>query len=245
MAASVMLSVVVPAYQEGATIVAALDRLRSAVEKLQLDFEIVVVADGCTDDTAQLVGGLANPAIQLVEYQPNRGKGFALTEGFAISTGELIAFIDADLDIDPSGIGVLLEVMCSSRADVVVASKVHHASQVHYPAFRRIQSRVFRALVRILFSLNISDSQTGLKLFNRDVLTTCLPRVRSTGFAFDLELLIAANDAGYQLAEAPVHLDYQFSTTTGARAVVVVLRDTLAIAARRARSRYLTRGSKQ
>ncbi|HUP73228.1 MAG TPA: glycosyltransferase family 2 protein [Acidimicrobiales bacterium] len=239
------LSVVVPAYQEGATIVAALDRLRTSVEKLDTDFEIIVVADGCTDDTAALVRGLDDPTVKLVEYQPNRGKGYALGEGFAASSGDLIAFIDADLDIDPQGIGVLLVVLCSNRADVVVASKVHPDSNVHYPAFRRIQSRVFRLLVRVLFSLSISDSQTGLKLFRREVLTACLPRVRSTGFAFDLELLIAANDSGYKLEEAPVRLDYQFSTTTGALAVVMVLRDTLGLASRRLRSRHLTRGSRR
>jgi glycosyltransferase involved in cell wall biosynthesis len=232
------LSVLVPAFQESDSIIAALQELTRAVEKIPFTHEIIVIADGCTDDTANLVRSVAGPNLRLVEYQPNRGKGYALSEGFRESRGELVAFIDADLDINPDGLADLLDVMNEKHADVVVGSKVHRQSRVHYPYFRRLQSYVFRLIVRSLFSLSVTDSQTGLKLFRREVLDECLPHVRSEGFAFDLELLVAANDRGYRLAEGPVELDYKFSTTTGPRAVVSVLRDTLMLARRRRREKY-------
>jgi hypothetical protein len=92
--------------------------------------------------------------------------------------------------------------------------------------------------VRALFTLNVSDTQTGLKLFRREVLEICLPHVTSNGFAFDLELLVLANDAGFNIVEGPVQLEFNFSTTTGAHAVIDMLRELLRLERSRVRQRH-------
>jgi glycosyltransferase involved in cell wall biosynthesis len=200
------------------------------------------VSDGSTDGTQQIATDLHIPGLTVLHYTPNRGKGNALRTGVSRAQGDIVAFIDADLDIDPVGLLELLAQLDRTGVDAVAASKSHPDSVVVYPVFRRLQSSVFRFLVRTLFSLNVADSQTGLKVFRAEVLETCLPQVESQGFAFDLELLVCANDAGYRVAEGPVRLDYQFSTTTGVRAVVCTLRDVLAIVWRR-RSRKRARSA--
>jgi glycosyltransferase involved in cell wall biosynthesis len=227
------LSVVMPAYQEADAIAKTLDRARTELDALGMTYEIVLVCDGCTDDTATIARAQGIEHLSVIDYQPNRGKGHALRTGFGYTNGNLVAFLDADLDIHPSGIPRLLRELERTDADAVVASKVHPDSEVVYPTFRRVQSRVFRRLIRVLFSLDVADSQTGLKVFRRELLATCLPLVQSTGFAFDLELLVLANDAGFRVIEGPVQLDYQFSTTTGWRAVREMVRDLGSIVRRR------------
>lgn len=227
------LSVVVPAYREADTIHEALTRLISALDDLDLDYEVIVVSDGNTDGTELRAAEVGSAKVTVEHYLPNRGKGYALKLGASMARAPMVVFIDGDLDIHPDGIAVLLDLHRRNGADAVVASKIHPDSEVEYPLFRRLQSGVLRLLIRALFDLSVSDTQTGLKLFRRDLLDHCLPHVNATGFAFDLELLVHANDAGYRIIEGPLVLDFQFSSTTGGAAVVSVLRDLVSLKRRR------------
>jgi glycosyltransferase involved in cell wall biosynthesis len=227
--APVELSVVLPAYEEAPSIAAALCRLDEELRRQPRTYELIVVSDGSRDGTADVARSLGLPTVHVIDYPENRGKGYALRTGAERARGRLVAFMDADLDIHPKGLTTLVEQLESTRVDAVVASKVHPDSVVTYPRFRRLQSRVFRVLVRTLFRLDVADSQTGLKVFRSEVLATCLPRVTVEGWAFDLDLLVLASDAGYRVVEGPVTLDYQFSTTTGAAAVVATLREVWGI----------------
>lgn len=232
-----ILSVVVPAYNEAATIATALKFLRSELDQLHVAYEVLLVSDGNTDGTQAIARSVQFPELSVLHYDENRGKGYAIRHGFSRAVGEIVTFIDADLDLDASGIGVLMRQLTDSRVDAVIGSKVHPESHVVYPRFRRMQSAVFRHIVRALFDLDVADTQTGLKVFRREVLDHCLPLVESSGFAFDLELLVLANDAGFVVSEGPVYLDYQFSSTTGVASVVSVLEDIAALAIRRRRAR--------
>lgn len=228
-----LLSVVVPAYREADTIAEALVRLLNVLNGLARPYEVIVVSDGNTDGTEAIVQDLGFPCVRVLHYDQNQGKGYALRHGVHHSMGELIAFIDADLDIHPEGIARFIEILETKDVDAVVASKIHPDSKVNYPVFRRVQSRVFRLLVELLFRLDVSDTQTGLKLFRREVLETCFSRVTTSGFAFDLELLVLANDAGFRVVEGPLEIDYKFSTTTGGSAVLEMLRDMTRLQRRR------------
>jgi glycosyltransferase involved in cell wall biosynthesis len=228
-----LLSVIVPAFQEGPSIYKALHHLLGALDELRLDYEVIVVVDGHVDDTADEARRVGSRRVRVVEYPDNRGKGHALRHGFTFARGANVAFIDADMELHPSGVGRLLEIMDDSGLDAVVGSKVHPESNVYYPRFRRFQSQVFRLLVRAMFRLDVADTQTGLKAFRRELLDDVMPHVRSDGFAFDLELLALASDAGWRIGEGPVELDYQFETTTGVRAVLNVMRETAQIRGRR------------
>jgi len=228
--APVRLSVIVPAYREGKRIYQNITRLLDELNKLDATYEVVVVSDGNTDSTVQEARRVKSPHVRVFHYPMNVGKGFALSLGVDQCVGELVTFIDADMELDPANIGGFIELMKSSDCDAVVGSKRHPQSEVAYPRFRRFQSWVYQVLIRVLFNLNVRDTQTGLKLFRRQVLHEALPLLAIKKFAFDLELLVVARQLGYRnVCEAPISLDYHFESTVNMASAWRVLWDTAAI----------------
>ncbi len=227
---AVQLSVVVPAFREGRNIYANLQRLLTELDQLNTSYEVVVVSDGNTDATVSEAQRVDSPRITVLHYPMNIGKGFALSYGLSTTRGSLVTFIDADMDLDPRNIRAFLDLMKDSDCDAVIGSKRHPLSRVSYPVFRRIQSAVYQLLVRVLFNLNVRDTQTGLKLFRRDALVDVVPLLAVKGFAFDLELLVVARKRGHtKILEAPIDLSYHFNSTVNLRAAWRILWDTAAI----------------
>lgn len=230
LAPQIQLSVIVPAYREGRRIYDNLTRLVGELDKLDVPYEVVVVSDGNTDTTVSEAERVKSPAIKVFHYPMNIGKGFALACGVDQSVGDLVTFIDADMELDPANIGAFINIMRSSGCDAVVGSKRHPQSQVAYPKLRRIQSGMYQLVVRLLFALNVRDTQTGLKLFRKQVLADAVPLLAIKRFAFDLELLVVAHHLGYQnICEAPIRLNYQFESTVNFLSAWNVLWDTAAI----------------
>lgn len=197
------LSVVLPAYRLGDVIAETLDRVTAALP--DADTEVVVVDDGSPDETSAVVAAHRDPRVRLVRHPSNLGKGEALVSGWRASEGELVVFLDADLDLPPEQVPAMVERL--GDADVVVGSKREAMAAGNYPGLRRLLSRAFAGGISLLFRLPVSETQTGLKVFRREVLEAVLPAVRTRGYAFDLELLVRAHRAGYRLVEAPVTLD--------------------------------------
>ncbi len=242
MSRQVALSVVVPAYREGAHIHDSLQLLLTELDACQQDYEVVLVADGSPDDTVAEASRVGSSRIRIVSYSDNAGKGFALRRGWEAARGELVVFIDADMELHPRAIRRFLTMLRENRCDIVVGSKRHPDSLVSYPLFRRAQSFAYQALVRVLFDLSVTDTQTGLKAFRRDVLAEVMPLVLVKRFAFDVELLALAWHFGFRrICEAPVELNYKFESTTNLRAVYQVLWDTMAVFYRLRVLRYYDR----
>lgn len=224
------LSVILPAYNEGAHIYENLCRVGAALEGL--DWEAVVVDDGSRDNTfieSERAAAMGYP-IRVVRQEVNRGKGAALLHGFAFTRGDLVAFLDADLEIAPEYLLRLLQVMREINVDVVIGVKDPWRSG--FPLTRRILSMVYRTLIRLLFDLPLTDTQTGIKLFKRQVLESVRPRLKVARFAFDVELLVAASRFGYRIAETPVQDIYSRQGHMGRvrlRHAVGMLADTLNI----------------
>jgi glycosyltransferase involved in cell wall biosynthesis len=240
--AAIQLSVVVPAYREGRRIHDNLKRLVGELDQLNVTYEVVVVSDGNTDATVREAKRLGSPAVRVFHYPMNIGKGFALSLGVDQSNGALVTFIDADMELDPANIKGFIERIYASGCDAVIGSKRHPESKVHYPKFRRLQSAAYQLLVRLLFNLNVRDTQTGLKLFRRQVLAEVMPLLAIKKFAFDLELLVVAHQLGYRnVCEAPIRLDYQFESTVNLGSAWRVLWDTAAIFYRLRILRYYQR----
>jgi glycosyltransferase involved in cell wall biosynthesis len=224
------LSVIVPAYREARHIRANLGRLLTELDQLSITYEVIVVSDGNSDETAREAERVVSPHIKVIEYNRNMGKGYALRCGVAHSSGELVTFIDADMELDPRYIRGFIAVMESFDCDAVVGSKRHPMSNVQYPPARRFQSLIYQLLIRTLFRVRVRDTQTGLKLFSRQVLEEVLPLLAIKRFAFDLELLVVARLLGYKkVMEAPVDLNYKFESTADLKATWHVLWDTAAI----------------
>src|SRR5437773_1878414 len=238
----VKVSVIVPAYREARHIQENLARLLRELEALGRTYEVIVVSDGNTDETVREAERVVSPHIKVIEYNRNMGKGYALRCGVAHSSGELVTFIDADMELDPRYIKGFIAVMESFDCDAVVGSKRHPMSNVHYPPARRFQSLMYQLLVRALFRVKVRDTQTGLKLFRRQVLEDVVPLLAIKRFAFDLELLVVARQLGYKkVMEAPVDLQYKFESTIDPSAAWRILWDTAAIFYRLRFLRYYQR----
>ena len=202
----VELSFVLPAYNEGDSIEGALDSLDRVVKDSRLRYEIVVVDDGSIDSTRVKALNYAskNGHVRVVAYDRNLGKGYAIKKGFTQATGDAVVFVDSDLEIDLERISSYVEAL--GRGDVVVASKWHPESVVEIPFMRRILSRGFNVLVRLLTGVKLKDTQTGLKAIRRKAFENAFPRLSVKRYAFDVELLTVANLYGLKVVEMPVNL---------------------------------------
>lgn len=204
-----MLSVVMPVYNEGAVI---RQNLHRAVEEFRPlgPFEIIAVNDGSDDNSASELNAAARelPEVRVL-HLPHRGKGEALRQGTRAAKGEWVLFLDADLDLPPDQISLFLTLQRVHKADAVIGSKLHPDSTVAYPLIRRIYSRGYYLLVKLLFGLPIRDTQTGMKLVRRDILTKAVEKTTVEGFAFDLELLVHLVESGARMVEAPVVVNHQ------------------------------------
>jgi glycosyltransferase involved in cell wall biosynthesis len=227
------LSVIVPAYKQEKTIKKDLMRIKEVLDKIRYDYELICVVDGKEDNTYKNARKARSSKISVAGYKNNRGKGYAVRYGMARAKGNYIAFIDSGMDIDPNGISMIIEHMEWYDADIIVGSKRHPASQVNYPFLRKIYSIGYQIGLKILFGLNIKDTQAGLKVYKRAVLEDVLPRLLVKRFAFDIELLAVANMLGYRkIFEAPIKIDperFVFSSTIKTKAIFEVLVDTLAV----------------
>lgn len=203
------ISVVIPAYNEGQHIGFCLHETALALQGL--DYEIIAVDDGSTDNTYQemLTAAAENDSIRILHLPDNRGKGGAILYGCQHAKGDIIAFLDADLELHPKQLLLFIKAMEEAQADIVIGSKTHPESRVSYPTLRRIISRGYAFWVQFLFGLELRDTQTGIKIFRAYALKRIIPRLHVQQFAFDVEMLVAASRFGYRIIEIPVEVVYQ------------------------------------
>lgn len=232
------ISVIVPAFKQEKTIVRDLKRIKLVLDQLRYRNELILVVDGKADNTfnraAQFAKKVSN--VKVIGYDTNKGKGYAIRFGMAESTGDIVGFIDAGMDLNPDGLYMLLEHFDWYDADVIVGSKRHPVSKVYYPWQRKILSMGYQFLVWLLFGLRVKDTQVGMKFFKREVLEKVLPRLLVKHFAFDIEILAVANYLGFKrIYEAPVDIKLRFGATSTItsqkflRTVLAMLIDTLAV----------------
>ena len=229
-----LLTVIVPVYNGGDEIVENVEVIRAAVtsELADDEVELIVVSDGSIDGTAErLLERRSDHRIRVLHYDRNLGKGYAVKAGALAAHGSWVALVDADLDLDPRSVPRYLDVARRESLDFVIGSKRHPESVVVYPRSRRIASWCYQQLNRLLFRLDVSDTQVGLKVFSRGVVDTVFPLLLVKRFAFDLELLAVGTALGCgRIRELPVRLEYQFSgSELRSRAVGRALWDTAAI----------------
>jgi glycosyltransferase involved in cell wall biosynthesis len=207
------LSVIIPAYNERDSITETVEATSEVCRRLCQDheYEIIIVDDGSGDDTYIHAENLraTDSRIRAARYTQNQGKGFALRHGFQLAHGQWIAFLDADLDLHPRHIGVLYDVLQAEGADCAIGSKRHPDSHLIYPLQRKLLSSGYYWIIRFLFGLPVHDTQTGVKLFRRQVLEDAFPLIIVKRFAFDLELLMNVHRLGYHIVEAPVQLAFR------------------------------------
>ncbi len=205
----IMLSFVVPAYNEEDTIQTSLGTIDKAIKDKKLPYEIIVVNDGSKDQTLPRAITYANKNghVKVVSYTPNEGKGYAIKEGFMKTNGEFVIFADSDMDIDLGTVTRYVEAL--RQGDIVIASKWHPKSEVEMPIIRRVLSHSFNILVRLMTGSKLRDTQAGLKAIRKSAFKDVFPRLAVKRYAFDVELLTVASLYGLRVVEMPVNLKIQ------------------------------------
>jgi glycosyltransferase involved in cell wall biosynthesis len=228
-----LLSVIIPAYKQEKTIVKDVKAMMKSLDTTGYNYEIIIVVDGMVDNTLQYVKEIKSSKVRALGYAKNQGKGHAVRYGMMHAKGDIIGFIDAGMDIHPAGFNMLLNHMEWYNADIIVGSKLHPASKVNYPLWRKILSRGYRLLTRMLFGFKVRDTQVGIKFFKRKVITDVLPRLLVKTYAFDIEFLAVAYSLGYQrIYEAPIEINFTRGSITKMnmwRVVFWMLWDTFAV----------------
>lgn len=212
-----MLSIVIPAFNEGKKIYENLGIVSDVISKFTDDFELVPVNDGSKDNTADeiLRAASKNSKISPVIYEKNRGKGAAIVEGVKNSKGDIIGFLDADLDISPEHISKFVTAMNEQNADVVIGSKMHPDSELDYPPARKFFSMGYYCLLKILFGLKVRDTQTGIKFYKASFIKNIVNKLTVYGYAFDIEILALANSMNASIIEMPVKVVFQRGESFG------------------------------
>jgi dolichyl-phosphate beta-glucosyltransferase len=200
------LSVVIPAYNEEARLEPTLGRVIEYCREHHPEFEVLVVDDGSTDGTRDLVERIAagEQRVRLIALGDNRGKGAAVRAGMLAARGREVLFSDADL-ATPIEELVVLRQRLAGGCDVAIASRAAPGAdiRVRQHRMREFMGRTFNVLVRLVALDGIRDTQCGFKLFRREAARDLFGRARVDGFAFDVEILWLARGR-YQVAEVPV-----------------------------------------
>lgn len=202
-----LVSVIVPAYNEVATIGETLTEVCAYFRAKPYDFEIIVAADG-DDGTREQVGLLAErePRLTVIGQRERRGKGFGIRQGVRLARGDVIGFVDAD-NKTPIDEFEKFEGLLAAGCHVVIGSRGLSESRVErpQPLHRRIGSRAFGVFMHTVIGLkNIPDTQCGFKFFRREAALDVFGRQRIDGYMFDVEILDLASRAGYRIEQVPV-----------------------------------------
>ena len=221
-----------PAFEEGAHVREHLRRIAEALDAASRPFEIILVDDGSRDSTAAeaMAAAALDPRIRVERHATNLGKGVALETGTRAARGDVLIYLDADLEIAPEQIPPLLDRFERLGADVLVGSKYAEGSSEHRPLHRVLLSRFYWFVTALLFRLPIRDTQTGLKILSREIATSVIPAVRTRRWAWDIEVLVLAHRAGARIVSGPVSVDFLAGgARIGLRGVVASAVDTLAV----------------
>jgi dolichyl-phosphate beta-glucosyltransferase len=193
------LSVVIPVYNEQAVIHTTLSEVKMYLDTLDLNYELIVVSDGSTDNTTQEVRKHAD--VILIDNKLNKGKGAAVNIGVIRSTKEYILFMDADHAVDIKNLLNFLP-HCETN-DIVIASK-YIKTDSQYPFHRKVIGKVFSEIRTIVTGLKLKDTQCGFKIYSKDVAKKLFAQSKINGWCFDVEILMLAKIQGMQVIEVAV-----------------------------------------
>jgi len=192
------LSVVIPVYNEIQTIRLVLDRVRAS----PFDKEIILVDDGSTDGSREFLASLDEPGVIVVLQERNQGKGAALRAGFNRASGDVVLIQDADLEYDPADYPRLLGPILEDKADVVFGSRFGGEAHRVLLFWHYVGNRFLTTLSNMFTNLNLSDMETGYKVFRRSILERL--QLKSNRFGFEPEITAKVARHGYRVYEVSI-----------------------------------------
>jgi glycosyltransferase involved in cell wall biosynthesis len=230
----VAISVILPVRDGAEWIAENIRRVVRCLDDAFDSFEVIAVCDGDGDSGSRAAREVASEdhRVHVYQYPQCQGKGFALSFGVAQAGGALIGWLDSDLDVEPEAIVRAARCFEGGVAiDAAIGSKRHPQSRVDYHPVRRAYSACYQVLVRLLFRLNVRDTQVGAKVFRREMMEIVTPLLLAKRYAYDLEVLAVGAQFGFdRVVEIPVEFKHGFgSSSIDWQSVWVTMLDTLAI----------------
>ncbi len=205
------LSIVIPAFEESRKIARDVKAAAEFLVGNGLTGEIIVVDDGSQDKTAQAAGEVPVPSavkLNVIRYEPHRGKGYGVRMGMKASTGQYTMFADCGLCIPYGNALQGLEMLRSGQCDLAHGSRRHIQSDIlqDQPWHRRFLSRTFKFMVRRMLGVprELTDTQCGFKMYKGDIARELYADCTTDGFMFDIEIILRATRKGYRIGEFPV-----------------------------------------
>jgi glycosyltransferase involved in cell wall biosynthesis len=201
-----LVSIVVPAFNEAARIGDSIEKIDAFIRQSSIAIELIVVDDGSSDNTTEVVKRVQAKALRLVRNPENHGKGYSVRQGILSASGKYALFTDADLSAPIEELNKLLEVALKENADVVIGSRALDRQYIekHQSRFRELGGTLFNLMVRLILGLQLHDTQCGFKLFHREKSRRIFEQQTICGFGFDPELLFLAKRNGLTIRETPV-----------------------------------------
>lgn len=224
------ITIVIPSHNSGTLGLATIKSVHDLFSSIGVDVRVIAVSDGSTDESVDLFNSIDLDWFTHIHLVENRGKGGALRVGFEQSTSDITGFIDADGDIPAHVLLPMYQELIHRDADVVFGSKWHPASKIKVTTSRKLLSGLHHLIQRVLFKIDIDDTQVGVKLYKTSSLREVLPTLQETGFSLDIELFIALAAYGHDnFVEMPVEIQRTGSSTISLKNVVISFLDLLRI----------------
>lgn len=200
------LTILIPSYNEGKIIKKTIKEISDFLAKKNYTWEIVVVDDGSSDDSSDIVKSLQSPNLNLIGYKVNRGKGGALKEGVRYAKGKFIIFTDADLSVPIDSVDAFLEALEGGRSEVAIGTRKIKSAKVliHQPWWRENLGKGFTFITRLITGVNVSDFTCGFKGFTSESAKKIFGQSLITRWAYDAEILFLTKKYGYTISEIPV-----------------------------------------
>jgi dolichyl-phosphate beta-glucosyltransferase len=199
-----MISIVIPAYNEEKRIVKSLNQIIKYLEKNRSTYEIIIVDDGSTDKTIEVIKQINNKNIKIIKNKINMGKGYSVKRGILKAKHPLVLFSDSDLATPIQELKKFMKLI--KNFDIVIASRNLKESniKIKQPFHRKVIGKIFPFLVKLLALRGFKDTQCGFKLFKTNIAKKIVSLQTFNRFSFDVEILYIAKKLGYTIKEAPV-----------------------------------------
>jgi glycosyltransferase involved in cell wall biosynthesis len=227
------ITIIIPAYNEEKRLLSSMQRIIEYCTSQNWDYEVVIVEDGSTDRTLNVIHDLISKdnRIKLISNKERLGKGRAIKHGIFAAEKKYISYMDADLSADPSELKRLL--LFIDEFDIVVGSRILRGElpPTNRPFTRSFLSRCYSKLFRTMFrTVPVYDPQCGLKLFKSHAAHTLLSQTETNGFAFDCEVLVKASRLGLTIKEVPIIWKHRYGSKVSLlHEIAVMAKDLLSV----------------